>query len=231
MKNLIFSVLVHSCQTEPTISLKNSLLDGFKYVLSGPDPKDLFRHLQITEGHEYFALKIRETKKQGLIQRCSCRQLMGYSEAMDLLATGNAKAVWQLNKKHERMELFQQEKPVVDKEGKKIGTLLETHIWRDQQTKVPRIDLVTQADIERAYLPHAVLKNLLLRETPKPTEDEIEKAFNADNFLGQKQYQRYIEMIHELYMENRAKLIVPFKDDPSEGRLLFPFPPDQRTYS
>ncbi len=228
MQNLIYSVLVHSCPTEPTVSLKDTLVDGFKYVLDEADPKDLFRPLQITEGHQYFALKIRKDK-DGDTQRCSCRQLIGYAEAMDLLATGNAKAVWELNKKHDRMEFYQHEKPVSDATGKKIGTILETHVWRAQQTKVPRIDLVSQADIERAYLPQAALKNLLLREIPTPTTDEIEKAFFSDNPYIQKQYQRYVEEIHKLYMTNRAELIVPFREDPGEGRLLFPFPPDERT--
>jgi hypothetical protein len=198
MRNLIYSVLVHSCPTEPTVSLKDTLVDGFKYVLDGLDPRDLFKPLQITEGHQYFALKIRK-EKNGDIQRCNCRQLIGYAEAMELLANGNAKAIWELNKKHERMELYQHEKPLVDKEGKKIGTLLETNIWRAQQTKVPRIDLVSQADIERAYV------------DDNPT------------------FVRYIEEIHKMYMCNRAELIVPFREDPTEGRLLFPFPPDERT--
>lgn len=174
-------------------------MDGFRYVLDGPDPEDLFRPLQITEGHQYFALKLKSTK-HGDIQRCSCRQLIGYAEAMDLLQNGNAKAIWELNKKHERMELYQREKSIKDRDGNPTGaTVIETHIWRAQQTKVPRIDLVSQADIERAYI-------------------DLNPTFI-----------RYIEECHKLFMGNRAKLIVPFRDDPTEGRLLFPFPPDDRT--
>jgi hypothetical protein len=67
------------------------------------------------------------------------------------------------------------------------------------RAKTPRVDLITQADMERAYvdcLPH---------------------------------YIEHIENIHDMIMSERAKLIVPFRPDPCEGRLLFPFGPDQRT--
>lgn len=118
-----------------------------------------------------------------------------------MLQSGNAKAVWELNKKHERMELYQREKPIKDRDGNPTGaSVIETHIWRAQQTKVPRIDLISQADIERAYI--------------------------DDNPI----FVRYIEAIHRMYMENRKKLIVPFREDPTDGRLLFPFPPDERTH-
>lgn len=225
MRNLIYSVVVHSCPTEPTVSLKDTLVDGFKYVLDGPDPKDLFRPLQVTEGHQYFALKIKPTK-DGDIQRCNCRQLMGYADAIELLQNGNAKAIWELNKKHERMELYQHEKPVKDSDGNRIGTILETHIWRAQQTKVPRVDLVSQADIERAYSNPLVVwavESVLHGRRDFPFE-----TLEDDPTLS-KRYSRYIDEIHKLYMDNRKKLIVPFKSDPTEGRLLFPFPPDERT--
>jgi len=225
MRNLIYSVLVHSCPVEPVVSLKDTLVDGFKYVLDGPDPEDLFRHLQVTEGHQYFALKIKPTK-HGDVQRCSCRQLIGYAEAMELLQNGNAKAVWELNKKHERMELYQREKPI-SQDGKPTGTtLIETHIWRAQQTKVPRIDLVSQADIERAYSNPLVVwavESILHGRRDFPFET-IE-----DNPATAKIYSRYIDEIHRMYMENRKELIVPFREDPTGGRLLFPFPPDERT--
>jgi len=145
---------------------------------------------------------------------------------MELLQNGNAKAVWELNKKHERMELYQREKPI-SQDGKPTGTtLIETHIWRAQQTKVPRIDLVSQADIERAYSNPLVVwavESILHGRRDFPFET-IE-----DNPATAKIYSRYIDEIHNLFMKNRAELIVPFRDDPTDGRLLFPFPPDDRT--
>jgi len=67
------------------------------------------------------------------------------------------------------------------------------------RAQTPRVDLVTAPDIVRAY---------------------------AD---GRDDYIRYIEEIHEMIMTERAKLMAPFRDDPTEGRLLFCFGPDQRT--
>lgn len=68
------------------------------------------------------------------------------------------------------------------------------------RSKTPRVDLVTKADIERAY---------------------IDK---------QTKYVRLIEEIHNMIMSERVKLMVPFREDPCNGRLLFPFGPDQRTF-
>lgn len=67
------------------------------------------------------------------------------------------------------------------------------------RAKTPRVDLITSADIERAYVD------------------------------GQQKYIRLIDAIHEMIMTERMKLIVPFQRDPFEGRVLFPFPADQRT--
>jgi hypothetical protein len=65
--------------------------------------------------------------------------------------------------------------------------------------KAPRIDLITSRDIEGAYV-------------------ECNRRFI-----------KYIEDVHKMFMKERAKLIVEFKEDPFEGRVLFPFGPDQRT--
>ena len=67
------------------------------------------------------------------------------------------------------------------------------------RVQTPRVDLITKADIERAYVD------------------------------GRKKSIRMIEETHLMIMTERAKLIVPFRPDPQEGRLLFPFGPDQRT--
>lgn len=67
------------------------------------------------------------------------------------------------------------------------------------RAQTPRVDLTTKAGIERAYISH--------------NEDDIE----------------LIEQIHDMLVEGLRALIVPFVPDPLEGRLLFPFGPDQRT--
>jgi len=207
MKTIVKSVLVHSCELQPSVQPESSLVIGQKYVLVSQDPED-FDPVPLGDDRSYYILKA----------KCSCRQLVTFNHSEDLLAIGGAKAIWQLNPKKNRLELYQVEKPLFDEKvvnGKrvhtKIGTMLETHIWRRQQVKVPRIDLISAADIERAYL-----------EDPKSSTA--------------RRYQRYIEEVHELFMKNRAELFVPFieedeqiKRNPVQGRLMFPFPPDDRT--
>src|SRR6266566_4596015 len=202
MRTIVKSVLVHSCELQPSVQPESSLIVGKKYVLVSQDPED-FDPVPLGEDRSYYILK----------PKCSCRQLVTFDRSEDLLAIGGAKAIWQLNPKKNRLELYQVEKPLFNEKVEmvdgekvytKIGTMLETHIWRRQQVKVPRVDLISAADIERAYL-----------EDPKSSTA--------------RRYKRYIEEVHEIYMRNRAKLIVPFREDPTEGRLLFPFPPDERT--
>lgn len=207
MKTIVKSVLVHSCELQPSVQPESSLVIGKKYVLVSQDPDD-FDPVPLGDDRSYFILK----------PKCSCRQLVTFAHSEDLLAIGGAKAIWQLNPKKNRLELYQVEKPLFEEkvvDGKKvhtkIGTMLETHIWRRQQGKVPRVDLISAADIERAYL-----------EDPKSGIA--------------RRYKRYIEEVHDFYMKERAKLFIPFVDEeeqtrrnPSQSRLLFPFVPDERT--
>ena len=67
------------------------------------------------------------------------------------------------------------------------------------RSQTPRVDLITRSDIERAYCD------------------------------GRQDYIDYIEEIHGMIMNERAKWMAPFQEDPCDGRLLFPFGPDQRT--
>lgn len=91
---------------------------------------------------------------------------------------------------------------------KKSKRLNEARVDRFQivivvdRPRTPRVDLTTKADIERAY------------------------GVGAG---GQEKYIRLIEEIHKMIMSERAKLIIPFRDDPFEGRALFPFGADQKT--
>lgn len=119
-----------------------------------------------------------------LPDKCQCRKKVTLYEARQLIETGRASPIYKY--KHKRME------PEI------------YFIWMAQQAKVPRIDLISKADIERAY-----------------TSDDPDVAKAA---------MEYIEEVHLLYMENRAKLIVPFRPDPTEGRLLFSFSADYRTF-
>lgn len=110
---------------------------------------------------------------------CSCQKTISKIQADWMISIGQAERVWKARKREVEIDY--------------------NAVWLPQQRQVPRIDLISMADIERAYV------------ECKP--DSIE----------------YIEEVHKLFMENRAKLIVPFVPDPTEGRLIFPFSPEQRT--
>ena len=73
------------------------------------------------------------------------------------------------------------------------------------RNQTPRVDLITRADIERAY-------------------DHMSHPSEQDS-----KYIQYIEEIHAMIMSDCAKLMAPFRPDPQEGRLLFPFSKDLRT--
>ena len=134
----------------------------------------------ISPGERYMATG--EYFKQ-LPHSCSCKKRITIGFAQELINTGRAEPVYKL--KRGRME------PDV------------LAIWMAQQRQVPRIDLISRPDIERAYL-----------------SDDPEVA-EAAQFM--------IEEIHRMHIENRRKLIVPFKPDPQEGRLIFCFAADYRT--
>ena len=174
MRTIIFSVTVHSCLLRRNLVFKDQL-----------DPDD-----------QYVSMDDNDPWYRALPKKCTCRKLVTYAKADELVNNGVAEMLWKARKtKIERVN---------------------TSIWMSQQVKVPRIDLSTEEDIERAYL--------------------------DDN----QAYIDYIDEIHAMYMENRRKLIVPFReellgeyplpcrdprnpDDIISGRLIFPFPADERT--
>ena len=101
---------------------------------------------------------------RALPHKCNCKKLVTYDVADDAcLQAGSAECLWKVRKKSiERVN---------------------TSIWMMQQVKVPRIDLSTEADLERAFID------------------------------GRQDYIDYIDEIHKMYMENRQKLIVPFREE------------------
>lgn len=135
----------------------------------------------ISPGERYLAAENDYFKQ--LPVKCPCKKQVTLAEAQERIKTGQAEPVYKL--KHGRME---------------ADTWM---IWMAQQRQVPRIDLVSRPDIERAYL-----------------SDDPEVA-EAAQFM--------IEEIHRMHIANRLKLIVPFRPDPTEGRLLFCFADDLRT--
>jgi hypothetical protein len=81
----------------------------------------------------------------------------------------------------------------------------EFQIWKpgirlaSKINRVPRIDLITSRDIEGAYIE------------------------------GNWKFVRYIEEVHDMLSKGLQDLMVPFRPDPFEGRVLFPFALDERT--
>lgn len=116
-------------------------------------------------------------------QKCACRQMITLEWAKILIERREAFPAYRARR------FF---KPLQNLKSLVIKTIV--------CSQTPRVDLITKADIERAYVDPALPK-----------------------------YIEHIEHIHQMIMEERAKLIVPFKKDPQEGRLLFPFGPDMRT--
>lgn len=152
----------------------------------------------VVAGEKYLSVSNDNKIFRLLPNKCSCRKQATRYEAEQLIETGRAEPIWKY--KDRRMQID------------------DNCIWMAQQVKVPRIDLISKADIERAYT----------SDNPDVSEAAME----------------YIEEVHQMYMENRAKLIVPFKEEylgdwplPNKdrngniipGRLLFPFSNDERT--
>ena len=144
------------------------------------------RYLSMADGSPWYRL---------LQPKCRCRKLVTQRDAVELVEEGVAENVWRVKKGRIDIDL--------------------NMIWMSQQRQVPRVDMITKADIERAYV------------------DETESSME------------YIDEIHELILASRAKLVVPYvesrhigeyplsgKDKDGNitpGRLIFPFTTDERT--
>lgn len=144
------------------------------------------KYLSMADGSPWYRL---------LPPKCRCRKLVTQREADTLISDGVAEPIWKVKKGRVDIDY--------------------SMIWMAQQRQVPRVDMITKADIERAYIDQ--------------TEQSIEN----------------IEAIHQMILEARAKLIVPFDEskhigdyplngkdkngDITPGRLIFPFRPDERT--
>ncbi len=144
------------------------------------------KYLSMADGSPWFRL---------LPPKCRCRKLLTQWEADTLVSDGVAEPIWKVKKGRIDIDY--------------------TMIWMAQQRQVPRVDMITKADIERAYV--------------YETETSIE----------------YIDEIHDMILANRAKLMVPYVEERhigdwplngkdkngniTPGRLIFPFRPDERT--
>jgi hypothetical protein len=144
------------------------------------------KYLSMADGSPWFRL---------LPPKCRCRKMVTQRDAETLVEDGVAETIWRVKKGRIDIDYAM--------------------IWMAQQRQVPRVDMITKADIERAFV------------------DETQTSI--DN----------IEEIHLMIIANRAKLIVPFDEskhigdyplngkdkngDITAGRLIFPFRHDERT--
>ena len=164
------SVVVHHC------FLGRQVTDG--------DPSEL-----IPNNRYVFVGGTNADQYKMLPTKCRCRKKISGQEAQSAWANGSAEEVF---KRKDGKTI-----PVRDDRGFPLA--IYCRFWTDAKAKIMRIDMVTRADVERAYI------NLV-------EESRI-----------------LIEEIHLMQMKSRAELIVPFRPDPFEGRALFSFSPDERT--
>ena len=115
----------------------------------------------------------------------------------------------------------------------------DARIWMPVvRERVPRIDLISRADIQRAYTgserrsSHYIYnskkqKFVTVKTVPEGMskrdwlEDEQKEIKFEQHIM--KQYKQYIEECHKVMAEAREQLVVPFRPDPFDGRALFHF--------
>jgi hypothetical protein len=162
---------------------------------------------------------------------CRCRMFCTSAEATEFVKEGAA--VWVLKFERKRGEVVLNDKW----HGREI--------WRRVvRERVPRVDLISRADIERAFIGSEVRsKHFIFNKVSKKFEpirvipegmtkkDWMEDALKEAKFEKRirDQFRQYIDECHKVTMDFRAKLIVPFQEDPFEGRTIFAFGSEQRT--
>jgi hypothetical protein len=167
------SVVVHHCFLLHQISekqVKPSDTEIRRYVLWGVTKEGVKQFRQIP-------------------QKCRCRKRVSVEDAEAMWANGSAEEVYKCK----------EDKVFPERDEKGYRTMVWCRFWTDAKAKIARIDMVTRADVERAYV-----------DLKKESQDLIEE-------------------VHLMQMLSRAALIAPFRPDPFEGRVLFPFSPDERT--
>jgi hypothetical protein len=158
-----------------------------------------------------------------LLSGCRCRRRISSVEAT--AAVANGEAIWLLK-------------------VKKQAVIPSNMLWMPvERVRVPRVDMVSRADMERAYTgserpsKHWKFDKELQKYVKVPAPEGVSKedwekdAQEEIKFEQriQKQNSEYIESVHQLYLDFRKKLFRKFTPDPFEGRSLFLDFSDQRT--
>lgn len=175
-----------------------------------------------------------------LPRSCRCRRYVSSQEATEFVSYGWA--VWVLQFRRRKGEVV-----LNDEVDKKI-------LMPVLKNKVPRVDMISRADIERSiigsekksrhYMFNPIKKKFVrINVVPEnmSKQDWLDEAAEEVKFERRirKEFSQYISECHNVTLEARAKLIVNFRDDPwamydkkgelCAGPALFPFGPDMRT--
>ena len=230
MKEVHFPVRVHSCRIQLRTLPFETLMREERYIevkkmkkvkdMGVPQPGTLSQPFVIEEREEVESLYYLKLPKS-----CRCRRFISLYEADQFVELGKAMRTFKLL----------------------VRGLVkdENQIWMPVVTpRVPRVDLISKADIERATL-GSTRKSKHHQYNPRTKKFEVIRTIphglTLSEWLAQadeevkferrirNQYKQYINQCHAVTMEARAKLMVPFRRDPFEGRTLFSFVKDQRT--
>lgn len=162
-------VLHHTCRPVAYDTTLEHLMPGERYFSTDPDQEKPVHFREMP------------TKKE-----CSCRKKVTRARAMELVDKGVAGYIFRLKK------IKSGRPPKVECDPTQIISL-------PRRSKTPRIDLITSADVERAYID------------------------GLDKFI------EYIEDVQTMTLMFRLEMFRSWIPDPQEGRVLFPFGKDQRT--
>lgn len=151
---------------------------------------------------------------KALPDRCNCKKRVTDLAADTMLEKGAALPVYKPSKSE-----------VMTKTNGLDRTQIITVVNRVQ---TPRVDLITRADVERAY-----------NDLSHPFYDPSNPKCYLHRNPRDAEYMQHIEDVHHMLVQGLLNLMVPFRPDPDEmrdaqgrlfaGRLLFPFGADQRT--
>lgn len=228
-----YSVKVHTCkllQDYGPGTLEDQMVPDNRYICVRNPRKEE------DEEKSYLEEIFKEPEYYRMRKDCKCRKWVTFREAIDLCDGGYA--LWAYKIKSRQVGKCEPDPPRRNHRGAPIRGALG-HIWRPVVVgRVPRIDLITKADIERAYV------------TDHRTHVVHNGANSGTSFEVQRGNRKYanpsiekIETIHFMHMQARALLFHGVQleggkyksgapigiDDPCEGRCLFPFTADERT--
>jgi hypothetical protein len=109
------------------------------------------------------------------------------------------------------------------------GTVLETVI-----VPVYGTDIVLSSEVEireEKGVKREISRTAIAKRTPRVATIEKAHMERAYLFGGDQTERERIEAYGEMNKEFFDSLIVPFREDPTEGRLIFCFSPDERSKS